>query len=459
MPFEALDYDDRMSDFDALLWAIEEDPRLASTVVGVATFDKAVDPEDVRYRADRLSRVIPRLRQRVVGNPVSLVPPRWEFDPEFKLDKHFSSVACPGDGTMADLLGIAAEMATTPFDRDRPLWEYRLVTDRDDDSCALVMKAHHAIADGLGMLMMQAETFDFEVDAQTKPMPTEPEASPFGINERIQHGVRHEFDRARTMSKDLLSTGLSLLGDPSRAAERTVDLVGSTVRNIQTVTPLSPLMSERASGVHMQTLSLNLADMKQAAKEHGTRLNAVFVAGVAEGVRRYHDYHDVPAERIRMGMPVNRRGDDGAGAGNFFAPVRFELPLDIGTPTETAQVIEALVTSSRSEPALDMLGPAAAFASKLPAPVATSVFGRLLHGSDVLTSNVPGSPLPVFMDGAQMVAQFPFGPLTTAAINVTLLSYLDEAHLGISTNPGAVPDPEVLLECLDLGFGWATQRN
>lgn len=459
MSFEELHYDDRMSDFDALLWAIEEDPRLASTVVGVATFDKSVEPQLVRRRTDRLSRVIPRLRQRAVGNVVSLAPPRWEVDPDFSLDNHFSAVDCPGGGTLDDLLGLAATMTAEPFDRSRPLWEYVLASGLADGGCALIMKAHHAIADGLGMMMMQAETFDFEPDAEPKELPDEPEAAPLGVNERLQHGVNYEVGRAKSAGREFLSTALKLMANPSGAAEQTIDLVGSTVRNVQTVSPLSPLMTDRSSGVRMQGLTLDLGQLKAAGKRHGTRMNAVFVAGVADGIRRYHEFHDTPADRIRMGMPVNMRGEHGTDVGNFFAPVRFELPLDIGGPTETAQVIEALVASHRSEPALSMLAPAAAFASKLPAPVAAALFGRLLHGSDVLTSNIPGSPLPMFMDGARMVAQYPFGPLTTAAVNVTLLSYLDAANLGVSSNPAAVPDPDVLLECLDLGFDWVTQRR
>ena len=39
-----------------------------------------------------------------------------------------------------------------------------------------------------------------------------------------------------------------------------------------------------------------------------------------------------------------------------------------------------------------------------------------------------------------------------AAANITLLSYVDEAHLGISTNPAAIPDPDAFLAHLQEGF-------
>jgi len=451
-----LHFDDRMSDFDALLWAIEADPRLASTVVGVAVFEPRVATDAIRERVDRLSRVIPRLRQRVVGNPVSLAPPRWETDPHFDLDNHLTAGPCDSMRA-ADLdgaLAIAASMAAEPFVRTQPLWHFHIVEDLTADQTVLIMKAHHAIADGMGMLMIQAEMFDFEVDADAKAMPDPPVATPLGPEERLQHAFEHEVGRATGAARGVMGDFLSLLGDIEGTIERGVDLLGSATRNLQTVKPLSPLMTERDDTLSMRAITLSLDDLKAAAKRHGTRLNATFVAGVAEGMRRYHDFYDQPTDRLRMGMPINVRGEDSSGAGNFFSPLRFELPINVGTPTQSAQVIEALVTSHSSEPVINLIGPAAAVAAKLPAPAATAAFARLLHGNDVLTSNIPGVPFPTFMEGSQMVAQFPFGPLTTAAVNLTLLSYLDEAHIGVTSNTGAVPDDEILVDCLNLGFDW-----
>jgi len=76
----------------------------------------------------------------------------------------------------------------------------------------------------------------------------------------------------------------------------------------------------------------------------------------------------------------------------------------------------------------------------------------MLKGIDFVTSNVPGVPVPVWFAGARLEAQFPFGPLAGSAMNVTLLSYVDEAQIGINTDPAAVPDPEVLLSCFTDAF-------
>ena len=69
-------------------------------------------------------------------------------------------------------------------------------------------------------------------------------------------------------------------------------------------------------------------------------------------------------------------------------------------------------------------------------------------GIDFVTSNVPGVPIPVFFGGARMEAQFAFGPMSGAATNITLLSYLDEVQIAVNTDPAAIPDSEIFLSCL-----------
>ena len=75
-----------------------------------------------------------------------------------------------------------------------------------------------------------------------------------------------------------------------------------------------------------------------------------------------------------------------------------------------------------------------------------------MKGTDFVTSNVPGAPFPVYLCGRRQLAQYPFGPLSGSAINVTLLSYVDEVNLGISSDPAAVTDREALLDDLRAGF-------
>ena len=88
-------FEHRMSDADALMWNIEKDPMLRSTITSVFIFDRPIDRDALTDRIDRVTRVIPRLRQRVRSNPLSIAPPRWEVDPHFDLGFHLWWLKAP----------------------------------------------------------------------------------------------------------------------------------------------------------------------------------------------------------------------------------------------------------------------------------------------------------------------------------------------------------------------------
>ncbi len=202
-----------------------------------------------------------------------------------------------------------------------------------------------------------------------------------------------------------------------------------------------------------QTLTLSLPELKGAAKAAGGTLNDAFVAGVASGLHRYHQRHGAPVEALRMTMPINVRTDDTADlAGNQFVPARFTVPVAVEDPVEHVRAIHDLVDQQRAEPALGLLEPMSIVLNRLPTTAVTALFGSMIKGMDFTTSNVPGAPIPVYVAGARLERMFPFGPLVGVAVNVTLLSNLDDVNIGINSDLAAIPDPEVLLECLEEAF-------
>jgi hypothetical protein len=177
------------------------------------------------------------------------------------------------------------------------------------------------------------------------------------------------------------------------------------------------------------------------------------VAGVLGGLRRYHQHHGVAVDELRMAMPINvRNAATEDRAGNQFSPARFLVPVGIADPRTRLEAVRQLVAVQRAEPSLGFTEAIAGVVNRLGTTVATELFGRMLKGVDVLTSNVPGPPVPVYFGGGRLEAQFAFGPLGGAATNLTLLSYLDDCMVGVNTDRAAVPDPEVFLACLEGGF-------
>src|ERR1700761_941855 len=117
----------RMGDTDALMWSIERDPMLRSTIVSVLLFDGPIDHDRLADKLERATIAIPRLRQRVAANTFSFEAPRWETDPHFDLRYHLRFVAAPAPGTLAEILAIARPDAMSSFDLARPLWHTLVV--------------------------------------------------------------------------------------------------------------------------------------------------------------------------------------------------------------------------------------------------------------------------------------------------------------------------------------------
>ena len=452
-------FDSRMSDADALMWAIEKDPLLRSTITTVAVFDQALDRDRLMEAIDRASRSVPRLRQRVRSNAYSIAPPRWEVDPHFDLGFHVRFARSAHGGSLRDVLDLAEPIAMQGFDRARPLWQLDVVEGLDEGRSAAIMKLHHAITDGVGGVKLAMNLFDLDREGVDRgEVPANPPVHVMNQFERMIDAIDHERRRAVGIAQrspgTLAGAASGVIRDPAGSVRRFGETLASAGRLLAPAThPLSDVLTARSLSARFETVRIPVADLKAAAKVADGKLNDAFVAGVTGGLRLYHLRNGSSVPALRMTMPINVRNEATADvAGNQFAPARFAIPIDIDDPIERMRQIRVLIAQQRAEPALSLTEPLAGVLRRLPTSVTTGVFGSLLRGIDFVTSNVPGVPIPVFLAGAQMEAQFPFGPMSGAATNITLMSYLDEAQIGINVDPAAVTEPDAFADCIRDGF-------
>ena len=171
------------------------------------------------------------------------------------------------------------------------------------------------------------------------------------------------------------------------------------------------------------------------------------------GLRRYHDKHGSRPEHLRLGMAVNRRGpDDDDVAGNAFAPLRLLVPLQETDPVIRVAALGEQVRGLRNEPVLDLLEAAAGVVNHLPTAVASAAFAAVMRATDVVASNVPGSPVPLWLAGVEVERLVAFGPRGGSGLNLTLLSYAGTVEVGVNMDPQATPDADTLMVCLRAGF-------
>jgi WS/DGAT/MGAT family acyltransferase len=450
---------DRMGAFDAVMWGVEEDPVLRSVIVAMTVLDRSPDVEVLLERVTRMTLAVPKLRQRVIGNPISLIPPRWEYDPNFDLAYHVRRYHVPGDGTDRPLLRIAEQLGEQDFDRDRPLWEMALVEGFDGPRAAVIIKLHHAITDGVGGMAMAASLFDLtqQPTADLGPMPAGPREQLLDLPGRIVNGVqflgRNVLRQGRSAAEGALELAGRAAADPGAAAVDAAAFAQSAARLLAPANePLSPLLHGRSLSSHMGVIRVPFRPMRAAAKEAGGTLNDVFMAAVGGGLATYHAEHGTPVDYVRVNMPVNVRTANDTSGGNRWVPARFPMPVDAGDPVVRIRRLGPILKQARTEPALVLSDTIYRLLTALPQAAATSVAAGMMKGVDVACTNVPGPPIQLFSAGAQVQAIVPFAPKSGASANIALMTYHGSAYVGVNIDTRAIPDPAAFLEHLRAGF-------
>jgi WS/DGAT/MGAT family acyltransferase len=441
----------RMTEVEAFMWNVEKDPYLDPTFGSVTLLDRPPDLVRLRRRLAHMVEHVPRLRQRVVPSLGRLAPPEWRDDPDFDLDYHLRHLALPPPGDLRQLLDLATRLVQDPLDRTRPLWEFVVIEGLADGRAAMLQKMHHTVTDGEGGVRMSEQFIDLVRDAPDIPEPVA--AAPAGpvhrgflelAGDALGYTWWRTVGAAQRAAGDVLTHPARLARLPGDAAE----LLRSALRQL-TVTDRahSPLWTTRSLRRRLEVLEVPFDDARRAGKALGGSLNDVLVTAVAGGAGAYHRRLGAPVDVLRMAMPVSTRRDRSAG-GNAFVPTRVLVPVGIEDPVERFRATSALLERTKHERIIGAAGQLAALVNLLPTSVATRIMREQARTIDFATSNVRAAPVELFIAGARIEANYPIGPLSNTAFNLTMMSYRGTLDMGLHVDAGAVPEPELLRDCI-----------
>lgn len=442
-----------MRNSDAFTWSMESDPRLRSTVVSVILLDRPPDWPALRARFERLSAILPMFGCCVVNSPPP-APPRWEPDPDFDLDYHLRRLTLPAPGAFADVLELARLAAMEDFDRARALWVVTVAEGLPDGGAAVICKFHHALTDGVGGVQIGMLLFDLTAAGRMSELPraTRPPGRPRplgGYLDTARYTAGLIGSAATSAARAAPGFAVAALTRPVRTLTSTAELAASVYRTIRPVTRTgSPLMKQRSRIRRLGVLDVPMPALRAAAHRCGGSLNDAFVAGVAGGLRLYHEKHGMPVGDLHLTMPVSLRAAGDEIGGNRITLMRFDVPVGMADPAQRIAAIGACTGRVRQEKSLRYTQLIAGALNLMP----RWYIGSILRNVDFLASDVPGIPVPVFLAGAAVLRQYAFGPTIGAAVNVTLLTYLDTCALGIDVDTGAIADAEEFFGCLAAGF-------
>lgn len=436
------------------MWRLEKDPYLSSTFGTVSILDRPPDVDRLRRRMEQAIAAVPRLGWRVQPAPADLSAPMWVDDPEFDVGYHVRRVALPEPGSRDQLLDLASVLILDPLDRTRPLWQFYVVEGLAGGKAALVQKMHHTITDGEGGVQLAMEFLDLERNPPDRP-PAPPADAPPPSSPGPLDAVRSLVGASFRLPLAVARQVRELLADPAAipgANRAAVAAVRGIVSELTDTEPArSPLWRDRSLHRQLTVARAPFRPTRDAARRLGGTLNDAFLTAAAEAAANYHRQLGTPVESLRASMAVSTRTED-SGA-NAFSLARFDVPTARMPIAERFQLVVQATEAARRQSGEASLTALAAVASALPTSLVTRLARQQSQTVDFATSNVRGSPVPVYIAGAKLLENYPAGPLVGVAFNLTLLSYHGSLDMGINVDPVAVAEPQRLSKLLARAFG------
>lgn len=444
-----------MSAFDTVLFRGDADPHTRALLAVAYVLDRPPTRQAFVATFDRASRLIPRLRQKVVVPPVPLLLPSWIVDPDFELDYHLRFSRLPAPAGPRELLEAVQAEVVTPLDAARPLWEAVLFEGFRGGKAAAVIKMSHAITDGIGAVRLFAALLDRERAPDKGDMPPEPIPEDVTPGELLEQIVRRlpasVLREVGSRWREVAATTLRGLAEPRATAGELLGYLASLRRVTAAQGAPSPLLAGRSLARRCLALEMPLARLRQAGKAQGATVNDVYLAGLVAALRRYHEALGERVETVPIAIPVNLRREDAPAEGNYFGAILMAAPVGEPDPAERIRLIGEAVRAGRAEPAIGAIGVLAPVLARLPENLRRSL-AEATPKPDVQASNVPGPAEPIYLAGARVDKGHAFGPAPGSGAMFTMQSLAGTCFIGANVDPAAFTDVALLGRCLQQGF-------
>lgn len=450
---------ERLSGLDASFLYLESPAQLMhvcglmlldpSTVPGGYSFDRLRSDLDARVRT------IPAFHRRLRPVPLAIDHPVWVEDADFDIDRHLHRMALPSPGGHAELTELCAHMASIPLDRSRPLWEMAVIEGLAGGQIAVFTKMHHASVDGVSGANMISVLCSLEPDAPLLDLGADQTA----VSE-------HDPSDLELFARGVVSS----VARPWRAfglIRPTASLVTRTIERAWAGTAMAaPLTAPRTPfngnitghrSVAFADLSLDrIKEIKNAVE--GATVNDVVLAVSGGALRRYLEKHDaLPETSLLASVPVSVHGRAGVSRGtNRVSTIFARLGTDTADPvlrlTKLARAnahakghFNAMPAEALQEWAQFAAPRTFGLAVRMVAGLKLAEKGPVIH--NLVISNVPGPPVPLYFLGARIDGLYPLGPIFHGAgLNITVMSAAGRMHVGLIACRDAVPDVDVLAE-------------
>ncbi len=433
-------------------WLRMEEPTNPMTITGLLSFRGDVSRADLERFFDE--RIVPfdRFRMRV-ARPASSSP-MWEPEPGYTTAGHFYDAPLPAPAGRDEIEALVSRLMSEPLRFDRAPWTVHVVPsvtyDDGTTGTAAVVRLHHCIGDGIGLMHVVLSAADESFDAAALPAPTRPKRASTPAGAR----ARATLSGAVAETRDLLTHPTHLgqrLGAVAEGAKAAVGLLAMRPDS-DTLLKGDASADKRAAW----TRAFPLERVRAVAAASGTKINDVLMAAAAGGLRTYLESAGEPVAgvEIRAAVPFNVRAlDRAAELGNSFGLVFILLPTGLATPAarlaETKRRMDALKGSS--QPGLVFL--ILQSIGRAPRWLHTQVVDMFSEKASLVLTNVPGPTSEIHMGGGAVRSLMFWVPQAgDIGLGLSILSYNGEVRVGLCADAAYVAEPRRLAEAFEAEF-------
>ncbi len=410
--------------------------------------------EDVKAMLGKRLHLSALLTRKLAPMPFEMAEPVWIDDNDIDLDYHIRTVTLRRPGTMAQLEQLIARLHASLLDRSRPLWEMYVIDGLENGQVAFYTKAHHSGVDGKAGVELAKVLYDVSPQIRDVPPPRRKRTSgeyQLGVTELLQAAATNAAQQYRKLA-ELLPTAAKAFGTAASviASQRT----GSGERALNLgLAPKSIFNVSITNQRSYSTLTVPLVDIKALGKRVGGTVNTIVMAMCSIALKRFLKERDLlPKEALIAMVPVSLRSEGDSSMNNQVSMVRVDLATDVDDLPARFKAIHASSEAAKAvvkelKPVLSVNVPITGspwlmtgLASLLGR---SNLAGRFPAAGNVLISNVPGPPMPLYMAGARMVHYYPVSiPYHGSALNITVHSYAGLLEFGLTACRRALSQEE-----------------
>ena len=451
---------ERMSRVDTAWLRMDNDVNLMM-IVGVWLLRPAVTLQAVRERIHDKLLKYNRFGQKAVADAMGA---HWVTDDAFDIARHVVPLTLKrknGQSERDALQAVCGELAGTPLDPARPLWQFHLVEDYEGGS-AMVARIHHCIGDGIALTAVMMSITDGGADPPRRRRKMPP---------RHSHDHAHDPDsdwladavikplsdlaiKAVGMYGDGVAKSLEALSSPQQGG---MDLARSGLQVLKDVSAFAAMTDDsptrlkgRPAGRKVVAWgdSIPLDEVKAVGKALGCSVNDVLLACAAGAVGAYlaGKGEDPHGKEIRAMVPVNLRPLDQAWKlGNRFGLAPLVLPIGTLNPVTRVFAVHARMAELKGSYQPLLAYAILALTGLFIKPVQDAVLGLFAKKTTAVMTNVPGPGVPLKFCGATLHQSMFWVPCSGGVgVGLSILSYGGGVQFGLITDSALCPDPDAI---------------